>query len=160
MTADRPNESEAERADRNLNELLQELRVGQTGVQILFAFLLTMPLQARFDLLDTWERRMLVAALMLSALSTACLVAPVAHHRVLFRQRRKKEIVDAANRFARAGLVFLLLAICASLQLVLDLVVSRRTSLVLAGAVAVVLVIFWGVLPVRVRLSGETSPEP
>lgn len=158
MSGARPGETEAERLDRNFNELLQELRVGQTGVQILFAFLLTMPLQARFRTLDDWERGMLVAALLLAAVSTACMVAPVAYHRILFRQQKKKEVVEAANRFARAGLTFLLLAICASLQLVLDLIVGRVTSLVLAGAIGVVLVLFWLVMPLRARLR-ETSLE-
>src|ERR671933_2471649 len=121
----RPGESEGERADRNFNDILQELRVTQTGVQILFGFLLTMPLQSRFERLDAVERALLVVAVLLLACATACIIAPVAWHRVLFRHRLKKEIVDASNTFAKAGLAFLGLGITLSIVLMLDLVLAR-----------------------------------
>src|SRR3954449_11631090 len=100
MSDDRRGESSAERADRNFGELLQELRVAQTGVQILFAFLLTLPLQARFEKLDDWEIAVFVTALLLSAGASVCLIAPVAYHRALFARKMKHKVVAAASRFA------------------------------------------------------------
>src|SRR5438105_3871675 len=105
--AARPGETEDQRADRNFGDILQELRVAQTGVQILFGFLLTMPLQSRFESLDTFERSLLVLAALFLAVATACIIAPVAWHRVLFRHRLKREIVDAASVFAKSGLTAL-----------------------------------------------------
>src|SRR4051794_13091107 len=102
MAQERPGETETERADRNFGELLQELRVTQTGIQVLFAFLLTIPFAARFEKLDDFQRANLLAAIMLSALATACLIAPVSYHRLLFRQRLKDHIVNATNGFALA----------------------------------------------------------
>ena len=147
----RPEETEEERADRNFGDLLQELRVAQTGVQILFAFLLTIPLQARFETLNTWQRDVFVAALLFSALATACLIAPVAYHRVLFRQRLKDLIVRSTSRFAMAGLVFLGLAIVCSVHLVLDLVLNRAIAVAAAGALGVLLLTLWWLLPLRQR---------
>ena len=147
----RPGETEEERADRNFIDILQELRVTQTGVQILFGFLLTMPLQARFERLDTVERTLLVVAVLLLACATACIIAPVAWHRALFRHRLKKEIVDASNRFAKAGLTFLGLGITVSIVLMLDLVLARWAAVTLGVSLAVLLVMLWAVSPVLRR---------
>ena len=147
----RPGETESQRADRNFNDILQELRVTQTGVQILFGFLLTMPLQSRFEHLDTYERALLVVAVLLLALATACIIAPVAWHRMLFRHRLKKEIVDAGNVFAKAGLTFLGLGIVTSILLMLDLVVARWAAITLATALGAVLLMLWAVSPVLRR---------
>lgn len=147
MTLDRPDETEAERADRNFGDLLQELRVAQTGVQILFAFLLTIPMQARFEKIDEWQRDVFIAALLCSALATAFIIAPVAYHRVLFRRRMKDHIVRAASRLAAAGLLFLGLAVVASVHLVLDLVLNRPVALIVAGGLAVLLLVLWLLLP-------------
>lgn len=159
MSVDRPDETEAERADRNMGELLQELRVAQTGVQILFAFLLTMPLQARFEKLDRVERGVFMTSLILSALATACLIAPVAHHRVLFRRRVKDWLVHSANRMALAGLALLALAISSAVQLVLDLVMGRAASVGIAGALALVLVVVWWGVPLARRAEAERREE-
>ncbi len=144
----RPGETESERADRNFNDILQELRVTQTGVQILFGFLLTMPLQARFDRLDGYERGMLVVAVLLLATATACIIAPVAWHRSMFQHRMKKEIVDASNAFAKAGLAALGLGIVASMLLMLDLVLPRWAAITLGVALGVLLLMLWAVSPV------------
>lgn len=144
----RPGENEDERADRNFNELLQELRVAQTGVQILFGFLLTMPLQARFDRLDSYERTLLVVAVLLLAVATAFLIAPVAWHRALFRHRLKPEIVDAASGFAKAGLTALGLGIVTSMLLMLDLVLPRWAATALGLGLGVLLLSLWAVSPV------------
>jgi len=89
----RREEDEAERLDRNTNELLQELRVAETGVQVLFAFLLTLVFQARFDTTTLVERRVYFGTLLLSAAAVCLLIAPVSIHRLLFRQHRKPQIV-------------------------------------------------------------------
>jgi hypothetical protein len=147
----RPGETESERADRNFNDILQELRVTQTGVQILFGFLLTMPLQARFERLDHYEKTLLVIAVLLLATATACIIAPVAWHRALFRHRLKKEIVDASNVFAKAGLAALGLGIVASMLLMLDLVLPRWLATTLGITLAVLLLMLWAVSPVLRR---------
>lgn len=147
----RPGETEEQRADRNFVDLLQELRVTQTGVQILFGFLLTMPLQSRFGQLDGYERGLLVLAVLFLAVATTSIIAPVAWHRALFRHRLKREIVDAATVFAKVGLAALALGIVTSLMLMLDLVVSRWLALTLAGAVAALIVATWLVAPLRRR---------
>jgi hypothetical protein len=147
----RPGESEGQRADRNFNDILQELRVTQTGVQILFGFLLTMPLQSRFDQLDGYERGLLVVAVLLLATATACIIAPVAWHRVLFRHRVKPEIVDASNVFAKLGLTALGLGIVTSMLLMLDLVLPRWAAVTLGVALGVLLLMLWAVAPVLRR---------
>jgi hypothetical protein len=147
----RPGETEDQRADRNFNDILQELRVTQTGVQILFGFLLTMPLQARFDRLDGYERGLLVVAVLLLATATACIIAPVAWHRALFRHRVKKEIVDASDVFAKGGLTALGLGIVASMLLMLDLVLPRWAAICLGVALAALLLMLWAVSPVLRR---------
>ena len=147
----RPGETESERADRNFNDILQELRVTQTGVQILFGFLLTMPLQSRFDKLDGYEQGLLVVAVLLLATATACIIAPVAWHRALFRHQLKTEIVDASNAFAKSGLTALGLGIVASMLLMLDLVLPRWAAITLGVALAVLLLMLWAVSPVLRR---------
>ena len=151
-------ESPAERADRNFDDILQELRVTQTGVQILFGFLLTMPLQARFDKLDDYEKTLLVIAVLLLATATACIIAPVAWHRVLFRHKLKTEIVDAGSVFAKAGLTALGLGIVTSILLMLDLVVSRAAAVTLAAALAVLLIALWVVAPLLRRRVLKVEP--
>ncbi|MDQ2674816.1 MAG: DUF6328 family protein [Chloroflexota bacterium] len=151
MTEGRCDETEEERADRNFADLLQELRVAQTGVQILFAFLLTIPLQARFEKLNQWQVDVFVAALLFSALATACLIAPVAYHRVLFRQRLKDYIVRTASRFAVAGLLFLGLAVVSSVHLVLDIVLNRTVAFWVAGALGALLILIWWLMPLSRR---------
>jgi hypothetical protein len=145
----RPGETEEERADRNFNDLLQELRVSQTGVQILFGFLLTLPLQARFATLDTYERTLLVLAVLFLAVATTCIIAPVAWHRTLFRHRLKPEIVDAANAFAKGGLAALALGIVTSMLLMLDLVLPRPVAIGLAASLAVLILVTWLLAPLR-----------
>ncbi|GAB6900203.1 DUF6328 family protein [Kineosporia succinea] len=154
MDAHRSDETVDERADRNFGDLLQELRVTQTGVQILFAFLLTLPLQSRFETLDTWDRGVYVCALMLSALATVCLIAPVAYHRAMFARRKKPQVVAVASRFAVGGLFFLALAICCAVDLVLDLVLGRGIALAASCGLALVLLVAWAIFPLAQR-TGE-----
>src|ERR671930_1960263 len=93
-------ESEHERLDRNLGELLQELRVALPGVQVLFAFLLVVPFNQRFPDITNFQRTIYFITLLLATAATACLIAPTAHHRVEFRQQDKKRIVFSATRLA------------------------------------------------------------
>ena len=150
-SSDRPDETEAERADRNFDDLLQELRVTQTGVQILFAFLLTLPLQSRFGALDAFQRGLYVASLVATAGATVCLIAPVAYHRALFQRRMKHQLVLIASRFAVLGLVFLGLAVVFAVCLVFDEVVGRTPATIAAAVLALAIIMVWAVLPLRLR---------
>ena len=142
-------ETETERMDRNWNELLQELRVTQTGVQILTGFLLTLPFQQRFEDLDDYQRDLFLVLVLLAVLTTALIVAPVSLHRILFRKHLKGEVVDAGNRLARAGLVALALTITGVAMLVFDVVVGRTAGLAVGAGSLAVLAVFWLVLPMR-----------
>jgi hypothetical protein len=148
-------ETEMERMDRNWNELLQELRVTQTGVQILTGFLLTLPFQQRFTELDRFQVTVFCIAVLLSATATALIVAPVSYHRLLFRQRRKALLVRASDRLARAGLVALALAVSVVVLLVFDVVLSRRVAVTFSGAVLVVFVVLWFLLPLISRHASQ-----
>lgn len=144
-------ETEGQRLDRNVDEMLQELRVAQTGVQILFAFLLTITFQQRFPEITTFQRNVYVTTLILVALATALLIAPVSFHRIVFGQRQKRSLVKATNRLAIGGLVLLLLAVCGAVLLILDVVVGTRAAVVGTGGVAIWFVIFWYAIPLRIR---------
>ena len=111
-------ESAAERADRNLGELLQELRVAGLGVQVLFGFLLSLPFTARFTRLSPGQRDLYLASLVLAAVATALLVGPVAYHRLVFRQGQKERLVRAASVMAIGGLAAVALSISAAVLLV------------------------------------------
>jgi uncharacterized protein DUF6328 len=144
-------ETETERMDRNWNELLQELRVTQTGVQILTGFLLTLPFQQRFTDLDDFQVTVFSIAVLLSATATALIVAPVSYHRLLFRQRKKALLVRASDRLARAGLATLALAVSVVVLLVFDVAVSRPVGITCSAAVLLVFVVLWLVLPLAGR---------
>jgi hypothetical protein len=151
MTEDRPGESPAERADRNFGDLLQELRVAQTGVQFLFAFLLTAPLQAGFTRMGAGDRALLVVDMIVLAVAAICLIAPVAWHRALFRRHLKDQVVDAASRLAVAGLAFLGVGVVLSITLAVDLVMPTWVALPCGAAIGVAAVMLWLVLPLRQR---------
>src|SRR5262245_30838736 len=111
-------ESEAERLDRNLSELLQELRVALPGVQVLFAFLLAVPFQQEFSKVSEFEKKICFATLLLTALSAALLIAPSAYHRITFRYQQKHRLVFVSNRLTIAGLAALALAMTCAVLLV------------------------------------------
>ncbi len=150
----REHESEAEKLDRNWNELLQELRVSQTGVQVLTGFLLTLPLQPAFHDISTLERNLYVAAISLSILATGLLVAPVSMHRVLFRKRRKESLVEVGSWVAKAGLVALALASATVAAFVFSLVFTETVGLWVGAATLVVFSLAWLVLPLAM-----TAPD-
>ena len=131
--------------------MFQELRVAQTGVQILFAFLLTIAFQQRFADVTSFQRTVYVTTLLLLSGATALLIAPVSFHRIVFRQRRKRALVEATHVFAVGGLVLLLLAVCGAVLLILDVVLDTRLALIGTRAVAVWFIVFWYAIPLRVR---------
>ncbi|MDG4827593.1 DUF6328 family protein [Asanoa sp. WMMD1127] len=148
-------ETPKQRWDRNFNDLLQELRVAQTGVQILFAFLLTLPFSNGFPRTTDFQRNTYLVSLLAAAGATALIIAPVAFHQGLFRQGRKPELVRFGHRMATAGLTFLLVSIVSAVLLVTDFIASRTVALVLSGITALFLLTFWAVLPWARRDWGE-----
>ena len=145
--ADARNEGPLERADRNMVELLQELRVAQTGVQILFAFLLTLSFTERFGDIDDVQRGTYVVTLLCSVLTAGLFVAPAAVHRVTFRRGVKAETVQLGHRLFSLGLGALVLTLTGAVLLVLDVAVGRSFAITTAAVVCAVLVALWFVLP-------------
>ena len=145
------NETHAEKLDRNWNELLQELRVTQTGVQILSGFLLTLPFQSRFPELTRDQIVLYLITTGLSVVATGLLVAPVSAHRLLFRQREKDALVSEGNALAQAGLAVLGLTVVATLALIFSVVLDTRAAVVAGASALVFFVVIWLVLPFLVR---------
>jgi hypothetical protein len=140
-------ETERERIDRNWNELLQELRVAQTGVQILTAFLLTLPFQPAFKDLSDTRTYVYVGVLLSAMLSMLFLLSPVALHRALFHRGVRPWLVEAANLFSRGGLALLVAANVGAVWLVLDVVLGVTAASVTAAILAGLTTIGWLVLP-------------
>ncbi|MGO8860880.1 MAG: DUF6328 family protein [Acidimicrobiales bacterium] len=143
--------TEAERHNRNLADLLQELRIAGLGVQVLFGFLLSLPFTARFVRLGRAQRHLYEADLLLAALAIALLVTPVAYHRFVFRLHDKKRLLVVANALAIAGLGTTALAISGSVVLVLTFVESGWVVPVLTSLLIALFVILWFVVPLRER---------
>jgi hypothetical protein len=152
-------ESEAERVDRNLNELLQELRVASIGVQVLFGFLLSLPFTARFTRLSDAQRSLYVIALLVAALSTALLIAPVAYHRLVFRRQQKERLLHTANLFALAGLVTVAISISVAVVLVMSFVWHGAAVALVALAAALIFPGLWFALPLRARRTTGRPPR-
>lgn len=151
-----------QRLTRNLNELLQELRVAQAGVQILFGFLLSLPFAARFEATDRAERVIYFVALLATASATAMLIAPVAYHRILFRRRRRPELIKVANRSAISGLGLMVLGVSAAVTLVSSYLLDRAGGWLVGGAVFVFFAGWWFLVPLAslVRHPVVTDPSP
>jgi MFS family permease len=166
MIVDRPSgreETDEERLDRNLAELLQELRVAQTGVQVLFAFLLVLPFSNRFTSVTGYEKGVYFATLLLSAAATLLFIAPSAHHRVLFRLQDKRHIVLLANDLALAGTACLALAMTGAVLLITTFLFGVVAGAIVAAVTAGAFAVVWYGLPLRRRrriLQGRTRPEP
>jgi hypothetical protein len=129
------NETEAERLDRNLIELLQELRVASIGVQFLFAFLLVVPFQQGWTHVTDFEKRIYYVDLLLTAIAGICLLAPVARHRIRFRDQDKEWIVQSSHKYAIAGMVFIALAIGGTVLLISHVVFSPALAIVVTALV-------------------------
>ena len=148
-------ETRAERIDRELIELLNELRVALPGVQFLFAFLLIVPFQQGMARTTDFQRDLYFVTLVAAAVATGLLIAPAAQHRVLFRQRDKDALLRRSSRSAYAGTVVLGIAIVSAVLLVLDVLFSRTQAVVTAAAVAALLAWWWVAVPLWQRAQGE-----
>ena len=133
------NETEEERLDRKWNDLLQELRVMQTGAQLTAGFLLTLPFQQKFADLDDFARRLYLALVLLAALTTALVLAPVAIHRRLSGEHVKERLVQTAHRLVYGVLTCLTLLVSGMVMLIFDVVVDRTYAAVAAGSIFVVM---------------------
>jgi hypothetical protein len=144
-------ETREARADRNLSELLQELRVALPGVQVLFAFLLTVPFTQRFERLTDFQENLYFAILLGAALTTALFIAPTAGHRILFQLQEKEYLVQAANRFAIAGLAALAASMCGVILLISDILFAPPACIVTTTLAVAVFVGLWYVGPMLRR---------
>jgi hypothetical protein len=154
-----PEESEKERIDRELIELLNELRVALPGVQVLFAFLLVVPFQQRFVTVTQFQKTTYFVTLLLTAAASAFLIAPSAYHRILFRAREKQHMLKTANLLTIVGLGLLAAAIVGTLLLITDYLYGAETTIVVTGAAALLFAVLWYALPYRKRLRGGVAPE-
>jgi hypothetical protein len=152
MTAPgRPGETPEQRDDRNLSDLLLELRVATIGVQVLFGFLLGLPFTVRFSRLEAWQRWLYLAVVVVSSVSIVLLVAPVAYHRLLFRRHQLGGVVRAANALAIAGLMAVALAVTGAVLLVTSYVEPGAPAAALTVIVAGLFATLWFALPLPRR---------
>jgi hypothetical protein len=152
-----PNESEKERLDRNLIELLNELRVALPGVQVLFAFLLTVPFTQRFASLTATQEKVYYATLLCTTASAILLIAPSAHHRINFRQQDKYYIVFLANKLTIVGLVFLALAMTGVVFLITDVLYGSTATAIAAGSTLLAFAVLWYGIPIARRMGRAGS---
>ena len=148
-------ESESDRLDRNLSELLQELRVALPGVQVLFAFLLTVPFAQRFSEVTAFQERIYFTTLLLTAISAALLISPSAYHRMVFRTQQKDHLIFTANRLMIAGLAFLLLAMNGAIILITDVLFGATATIITGAAFLILYGTLWYALPLRRRIKGS-----
>ena len=148
-------ESEEQREDRNLMELLQELRVAAIGVQVLFGFLLALPFTTRFTSLSSGQRYLYVAVLVLAALATAQLSGPVAYHRMVFRQHKKAGLLRVANVLALSGMATAGASIVGAMLLITSFVLHGVAVPLLVVAVGGSFVVMWLVVPLVARERGR-----
>ena len=153
--ADSRGETMDQLLDRNLAELLQELRVAFTGVQILFAFLLSLAFTQRFEDLNDFDIAVYVVALLSTALATMVLIAPVSFHRIVFRRRQKAALVVVADRLLIVGLALLIPAISSAVLLILDVVLGRWQAVMGCSVTVLVGLLTWYALPLAIRYAGN-----
>lgn len=152
-------ETEKQRWERNFADLLQELRVAQTGVQILFAFLLTLPFSNGFPKATPFQKDVYIVALLAAAAATTLIISPVAFHRALFRQGRKPELVRYAHAMASGGLAFMLISMVSSVLLITDYILPRPVAFILSGLTGAWFLTFWAALPFLRRSWGEDEDD-
>lgn len=153
-------ESEEERLDRNLNEMLQELRVALPGVQVLFAFLLAVPFAQGWEKITGFQKGAYFGTLICTAISAVMLISPTAYHRLTFRYQQKRRLVFYSNRFSIIGLVFLALAMIGAIMLITDFLFGMTATVITTAATVLVFAFFWFALPLRRRLSLSAGQEP
>ncbi len=157
MSEHDPRPEEERKRDRQMIELLNELRVALPGVQILFAFLLTVPFTQRFVALTSFQRDVFYVTLLAAALSAACLIAPSAAHRLRFHQSDRAWLVETSNRLMIAGLGFLAIAIVAAVLLITDVMFDGARVWIYSGVVALVIVVLWFLRPLARSVKGHSS---
>jgi hypothetical protein len=140
-------DDDRERTERQMAELLQELRVALPGVQILFAFLLTVPFAQGFQRVTSFQKNLFFATLLATAISTACFIAPTATHRLRFHKRDRKYVIESANTLLIAGLVFLSLAVVGAVALITDYMFDGAARWIWPALIAVVLGVLWFLRP-------------
>jgi Family of unknown function (DUF6328) len=147
-------ETEKQRLDRNLMELLGELRIALPGVQVLFAFLLAVPFQAGFRTTTSFQRDVYFATLCCALLASAFLIAPTPFHRLTFRLHQKRALVRVANRLTIVGMGLLALAMSGVILLISDVLFGTAVAVVATVLAAAVFALLWGVLPLLYRRRG------
>jgi hypothetical protein len=140
-------ETDEERVDRNLQEMLGELRVALPGVQVLFAFLLVVPFNQRFADVTSFQKTVYFVTLLFTAASTVCLIAPTVHHRLEFRHQHKEQVVRTGNRIVILGMLCLAVAMTGAVLFITDFLYRDTTTIIAAGATAVAFAVFWYVIP-------------
>jgi Family of unknown function (DUF6328) len=140
-------ETEQERIDRNLSELLGELRVALPGVQVLFAFLLVVPFNQRFATVTPFQEKLYLATLLFAAGASVCLIAPTVHHRILFRRQDKEYLVMRANALAIAGSLLLAVAMTGAIWLATGVIFRDTVTAAAVAGVACVFAVVWYALP-------------
>ncbi len=150
-------ESKKERIDRELIELLNELRVALPGVQVLFAFLLIVPFSNGYVRMTAVQKDIFFATFVATALATAFLIAPSVNHRILFRQQDKEQLLVRSNKQSIVGVAFLALAVVGATTLITDVIFSSVTATLTALGLALVLVVLWFAIPIyrRIKSPGE-----
>jgi hypothetical protein len=149
---------EQDKRDRQMIELLNELRVALPGVQILFAFLLTVPFSFRFDKLTLFQRDIYYVTLLATVVSTACLIAPSAAHRLRFHKHDRNWLIESANALTIAGIASLAFAITGAVTLITDMFFNGVLVWIYSGAVAITLVGLWFVRPL-LRADESSGPD-
>src|SRR5262249_13567991 len=144
-------ETEAERLDRNYGELLQEMRVLQAGVQILFAFMLTIPFQSGFDGVTDFQLGIYLVSLIAITVSAASIIGPVPFHRFLLRRGMKADLLEVSTRYVAGGLVTLFVAMVGAVTLVLTVLIDNAPALLISTGLAAVFIVLWLVLPLIAR---------
>ena len=152
---DAQHETEHERLNRRLDQLLQELRVAMPGVQVLFAFLLAVPFQQRFGQVTEFQRMVYFVTLLASAAASAFFIAPTAYHRIMFGEGEKERLVRISSNLALAGIACLAVAMTGAVLLVTDLLFEQTTVIVTVVAMAVLYVALWFGLGLARRLAGN-----
>jgi len=148
---------EHERSNRQMAELLQELRIALPGVQILFAFLLTVPFAQGFERVTSFQRTLFFITLLATAASTVCFIAPTATHRLRFHQNDRRYVIDSANRLLIAGLVFLGIAIVGAVMLITDYLFGLDSHWIWPTLVALAILVLWFVRPLVRHARGISS---
>ena len=153
-------ETEEERLDRNLNEMLQELRVALPGVQVLFAFLLAVPFAQGWEKITGFQKGAYFGTLICTAISAVMLISPTAYHRLTFRYQQKRKLVFYSNRFSIIGLTFLALAMTGAIMLITDFLFGSTATILTTVATVLVFGVFWFALPLQRRLNLSSGQEP